>query len=89
MPQLHYYKLPHDVSKTHVLLLDATVATGAAAMMAIRVLLDHDVPEENIFFLTLIAATTGRYGARCCSIRRHAITIITAIHAIRVDPICA
>ena len=49
------------MSKTHVLLLDATVATGAAAMMAIRVLLDHDVPEENIFFLTLIAATTGAY----------------------------
>ena len=28
--------------------MDATVATGAAAMMAIRVLLDHEVPEENI-----------------------------------------
>jgi predicted membrane-bound mannosyltransferase len=28
--------------------MDATVATGASAMMAIRVLLDHDVPEENI-----------------------------------------
>ena len=28
--------------------MDATVATGAAAMMAIRVLLDHDVKEENI-----------------------------------------
>jgi uracil phosphoribosyltransferase len=28
--------------------MDATVATGAAAMMAIRVLLDHDVKQENI-----------------------------------------
>ncbi len=31
-----------------MILMDATVATGAAAMMAIRVLLDHDVREENI-----------------------------------------
>ena len=30
--------------------MDATVATGAAAMMAIRVLLDHDVPEVRIGF---------------------------------------
>lgn len=29
--------------------MDSTVATGAASMMAIRVLLDHDVPEENIY----------------------------------------
>ena len=28
--------------------MDATVATGAAAMMAIRVLLDHDVPEVGV-----------------------------------------
>ena len=34
----------------HVILMDATVATGAAAMMAIRVLLDHDVPEVGIGF---------------------------------------
>lgn len=39
--------------------MDATVATGAAAMMAIRVLLDHDVPEENITLLSLLMAETG------------------------------
>lgn len=39
--------------------MDATVASGAAAMMAIRVLLDHDVPEENIMLLSLIMAKTG------------------------------
>ena len=32
---------------------------GAAAMMAIRVLLDHHVPEQNIFFLTLLATPQG------------------------------
>ena len=38
---------------------DATVATGAAAMMAIRVLLDHDVPEENINLVSLLMAESG------------------------------
>ena len=42
------------------MVMDATVATGAAAMMAIRVLLDHDVPEENIMLLSLIMAESGR-----------------------------
>ncbi|KAK2156581.1 hypothetical protein LSH36_209g01005 [Paralvinella palmiformis] len=41
------------------MLMDATVATGAAAMMAVRVLLDHDVPEENILLLSLIMAESG------------------------------
>jgi len=37
------------------------MATGAASMMAIRVLLDHDVPEENIYLLSLIMAVSGMY----------------------------
>jgi len=44
-----------------VILMDATVATGAAAMMAIRVLLDHDVPEENILLVSLLMAESGKY----------------------------
>jgi len=48
------------------MLMDATMATGAAAMMAIRVLLDHDVPEENIYLLALIMAVSGVYlGLHC------------------------
>lgn len=39
--------------------MDATVATGAAAMMAIRVLLDHEVPEENIVIVSLLMAEIG------------------------------
>lgn len=35
------------------------MATGAAALMAIRVLLDHDVPEENIILCSLLMAETG------------------------------
>jgi uridine kinase len=39
--------------------MDATLATGAAAMMAIRVLLDHSVPEQNIFLISLLMAEQG------------------------------
>ncbi|XP_013404707.1 uridine-cytidine kinase-like 1 [Lingula anatina] len=58
-PELHYVRLPKDIKDYHVILSDATVATGAAAMMAIRVLLDHDVQEENIMFLSLVMAAQG------------------------------
>lgn len=40
------------------------MATGAAAMMAIRVLLDHDVPEENILLVSLIMAVSGKVSFR-------------------------
>ena len=39
--------------------MDATIATGAAALMAVRVLLDHGVLEENIVFVTIIATPLG------------------------------
>lgn len=38
-PQLHYLRLPKDISEDYVILMDSTVSTGAAALMAIRVLL--------------------------------------------------
>ena len=41
--------------------MDATVATGAAAMMAIRVLLDHEVKEEDIILVSLLMAESGDY----------------------------
>ena len=40
--------------------MDATLATGAAAMMAIRVLLDHSVEEENIILVALLMAEQGK-----------------------------
>ncbi|GAB0090431.1 Uridine kinase [Sergentomyia squamirostris] len=58
-PELYYLRLPKDIKDYHVILMDATVATGAAAMMAIRVLLDHDVPEENILLVSLLMAEIG------------------------------
>lgn len=58
-PELYYLRLPKDIKDFKVILMDATVATGAAAMMAIRVLLDHDVPEENIMLVSLLMAEIG------------------------------
>jgi uridine kinase len=52
-------RLPKDIKDYRVVLMDATVATGAAAIMAIRILLDHDVPEENIMLVSLLMAEIG------------------------------
>ncbi|XP_067904392.1 uridine-cytidine kinase-like 1 isoform X6 [Heterodontus francisci] len=58
-PELHYLRLPKDISDDHVILMDCTVSTGAAALMAIRVLLDHDVQEDKIFLISLLMAEMG------------------------------
>ncbi|XP_021958153.1 uridine-cytidine kinase-like 1 isoform X2 [Folsomia candida] len=58
-PELYYLRLPRDIADYVVMLMDATVATGAASMMAIRILLDHDVPEQNIMLLSLLMAQSG------------------------------
>jgi len=58
-PELHFLRLPQNIEEEHVILMDATVATGAAAMMAIRILLDHGVLQENIILTSLLMAETG------------------------------
>ncbi|XP_055381979.1 uridine-cytidine kinase-like 1 isoform X2 [Condylostylus longicornis] len=58
-PELYYLRLPKDIKDYQVILMDATVATGAAALMAIRVLLDHDVQESNIILVSLLMAEIG------------------------------
>lgn len=61
-PQLHYCKLPPAIMEsdnTYIFLMDAVVGTGAAGLMAIRVLLDHNVPEERILFLSFLACPQG------------------------------
>ncbi|XP_077944512.1 uridine-cytidine kinase-like 1a isoform X3 [Gasterosteus aculeatus] len=58
-PELHYLRLPKDISEDHVILMDSTVSTGAAAMMAVRVLLDHEVQEEKIALVSLLMAELG------------------------------
>ncbi|KAI0784247.1 armadillo/beta-catenin/plakoglobin [Abortiporus biennis] len=49
----------HQAEETWVLLLDAQIGTASAAFMAIRVLLDHGVPESHIIFVTFLIAKKG------------------------------
>ncbi|KKA25964.1 hypothetical protein TD95_002146 [Thielaviopsis punctulata] len=58
-PKLFYDKLPEDISKRWVLLLDPMFATGGSAIMAVEVLKSRGVPEDRILFLNLIASPKG------------------------------
>uniref|UniRef100_A0A3Q3JPS8 Phosphoribosyltransferase domain-containing protein n=1 Tax=Monopterus albus TaxID=43700 RepID=A0A3Q3JPS8_MONAL len=58
-PELHYLHLPKDISEDHVILMDSIVSMGAAAMMAVRVLLDHEVQEDKIMLVSLLMPELG------------------------------
>ncbi|KAI9667907.1 MAG: Uridine kinase [Bathelium mastoideum] len=61
-PALHFCALPPDLGKcARVLLLDAQMRGGAAALMAVRVLVDHGVEEERI---VVVAWGVGGQGLR-------------------------
>jgi uridine kinase len=59
-PELHYQKLPSNIStRSSVLLLDPQMSSGVAALMAVKVLIDYGVPEEKIVFITYVAGKMG------------------------------
>ena len=43
----------------NVLLLDTQMSSGGAALMAVKVLVDHGVPQQNIAFVTYFAGKIG------------------------------
>lgn len=59
-PELHFLKLPQNIN-THsaVLLLDPQMSSGGAALMAVRILVDHGVDEDRIVFVTFVAGKRG------------------------------
>nr|CCC90208.1 putative uracil phosphoribosyltransferase [Trypanosoma congolense IL3000] len=58
--RFNYSKIPSDVSKRHVLLLDPMIATGGSVIRATQVLVEeYNVPQENIIFLNLISSPEG------------------------------
>ena len=57
MPHEYYCKLPPDISKREVIVLDPMLATGGSAIDAIKLLKDKGV--VNIKFLCIIAAPEG------------------------------
>jgi len=74
-PLLHYHRLPVNKDKDFVVLMDPIIGTGGASMMAIRVLLDHDVAEENIILVCLLMA---KCGAQAISYAFPRVKIITS-----------
>lgn len=59
-PELHYLTLFPDINKHEtVLLLDPQMSSGGAALMAVKVLVDHGVLEKRIVFVTLMAGRKG------------------------------
>lgn len=59
-PELHYLQLARDIaSHGLVMLLDAQMSSGGAALMAVRVLVDHGVQEKRIVFVTYSAGRVG------------------------------
>ncbi|CEH18563.1 prtase-like protein [Ceraceosorus bombacis] len=58
-PKLFYAKLPQDVAKRWVLLLDPMLATGGSVLQAIEVLISHGVEASRILFLNLVASPEG------------------------------
>ncbi|GAA6021657.1 hypothetical protein JCM10207_008103 [Rhodosporidiobolus poonsookiae] len=65
-PHLYHLQLPacltagrDSAAKSTVLLLDSQIGTGAAALMAVRILLDHGVREENIIICCILVAKVG------------------------------
>lgn len=65
-PLLYHLELPEcltqsrrSAEESYVLLLDSQIGTGAAAMMAVRVLLDHGVKQERILFCCILVSRVG------------------------------
>ncbi|KAJ5589996.1 Uridine kinase [Penicillium hetheringtonii] len=59
-PELHYLKVqPGIEGHSMVMLLDPQMTSGGAALMAVRVLIDHGVQEDRIVFVTCAAGETG------------------------------
>ena len=60
-PALHLCKVPSWIGSatTKVILTEAQIISGAAAVMGIAVLVDHGVKPENITFCALVASEIG------------------------------
>ncbi|KAJ5506143.1 Phosphoribulokinase/uridine kinase, partial [Penicillium expansum] len=59
-PELHYLKLPSHIEEhASVILIDSQMSSGGAALMAVRVLIDHGVEQGRIVFVTCAAGERG------------------------------
>lgn len=58
-PIVYYSKLPTDIGRRWVFLLDPMLATGGSALEAIRILLKAGVREDHLIFINLLACPEG------------------------------
>ncbi|EGV64623.1 uridine kinase [Yamadazyma tenuis ATCC 10573] len=61
-PQLHQERLPRGIDNLKnkkILLFDAQIISGAAAIMAIQVLIDHKIGETDIIFCSYLSTEIG------------------------------
>lgn len=58
-PQLHTESLPRTQAGDKFFLFDAQIISGAAAIMAIQVLVDHTVEQENILLICALLTEIG------------------------------
>lgn len=78
-PIVYYVKLPRDISRRYVLLLDPMLATGGSVCEAVKILKNHGVKESKIIFINLLSCTEGINRLQSA---HPEVTIITA----EVDP---
>ncbi|MCP8719907.1 MAG: uridine kinase [Asgard group archaeon] len=59
-PQLHFESLPHNLTtRGEIMLFDSQIISGAGAIMAIQVLLDHGVKERDIILISYLSTEIG------------------------------
>uniref|UniRef100_A0A7S3ZBN8 Uridine kinase n=1 Tax=Lotharella globosa TaxID=91324 RepID=A0A7S3ZBN8_9EUKA len=58
-PRLYYCSLPRQIHTAPVILMDPVLATSNTCEMAMRILLEHGIPEEQIILAVIIAAPEG------------------------------
>ncbi|CAK9439371.1 uncharacterized protein LODBEIA_P35250 [Lodderomyces beijingensis] len=59
-PQLHYEKLPSAIDQIgKIMLFDSQIISGAGVIMAIQVLIDHKVKEEDIIVISYLCTEIG------------------------------
>ncbi|RHZ49391.1 uracil phosphoribosyltransferase [Aspergillus thermomutatus] len=59
LPQFLYCKLPSQISRCRVLLLEPMLATGGSLIKAIEILIERGVPEQEIVLVNVVASKQG------------------------------
>merc|ERR1712176_23723 len=58
-PRFYNRKLPQNIHAQKVIMLDTFIGTGNRARMALQVIIDHHVPEQNICYIALECSEKG------------------------------